>query len=86
MAKKVFMSKMILVVVLLAIILYVIVNPNYKEGYVVIAGTKAPATRARTAARIDARTYTGPGDAYRGPVAPARRARRVLWYNPLTWF
>lgn len=85
MAKKIFMSKMILVVVLLAIVLYVIVNPNYKEGYVVIAGT--PATRARTAARIDARTYTGPGDAYRGPVAPAKRARRtVIWYNPFTWF
>ncbi len=77
-------SNMIIVGVLLLFIVMVMVNKGMKEGYVA-------APRAR-AARVDARTYTGPGDAVRGPVAPARkpvkRARRrraVVWYNPRTW-
>ncbi len=79
----------ILVVLLLLFIGIMMYNKNTTEGYVVVAGA-TPATRARTRARVDARTYTGPGDAFRGPVAPARRAavrrRAVVWYNPYTWF
>lgn len=79
MAKK--NSNMILVAVLLLFILMVIINKSVKESYVA-----APRARARARVRADARTYTGPGDALRGPVAPARRARRrVVWYNPVTW-
>ena len=78
----------ILVVLLLLFIGIIMYSKNTTEGYVVVAGG-APATRARTRARVDARTYTGPGDALRGPVAPARRVARrraVVWYNPYTWF
>ena len=62
------------------------VNKGIKEAYV-----SAPRARA---VRVDARTYSGPGDALRGPVAPARRPvrrtirrrrRAVVWYNPGTW-
>ena len=77
--------KMLIVVLLLAFILAMIIVKNNKPGlesYVAIP-------RA-TAARVDANTYTGPGDALRGPVRPAtkprRRARaRVNWYQPWTW-
>jgi hypothetical protein len=78
-------SNMIIVGVLLLFIVMVMINKGMKEGYVV-------APRGRTAARVDARTYSGPGDAVRGPVAPAkkpvkraRRRRAVVWYNPGTW-
>ena len=74
-------SNMIIVGVLLLFIVMVMVNKGIKEAYVV-----APR------ARVDARTYSGPGDAVRGPVAPARkpvkRARKkrtIVWYNPRTW-
>ena len=77
---------MILVFVLLLFIMMVMINKGLKEGYVVAV---AP---GGAAARADARTYTGPGDALRGPVAPARkRVKRtrpktvVVWYNPTTW-
>tara|TARA_B110000305_G_C19091918_1_gene471200 strand:- start:54 stop:287 length:234 start_codon:yes stop_codon:yes gene_type:complete len=74
---------MIIVGVLLLFIVMVMVNKGIKEAYV-----SAPRARA---ARVDARTYSGVGDAVRGPVEPARkpvkRARRraVVWYNPVTW-
>jgi len=87
MAKKIGNKTKILVALLLLFIGISIYNRSRKEGYVVIAGGY-PATRARTRARVDARTYTGPGDALRGPFAPARREirRRILWYNPVTWW
>lgn len=89
MAKKIFgLPKKVIIVALLVFIVVVVIQKSskYSEGYVVVAG--APATRARARVRADARTYTGPGDAVTGPVAPARRARRraVVWYNPYTWF
>ena len=72
-------AKKILVILLLLFIGMVMFNKNRTEGYVA-----APRVRARI--RADAKTYTGPGDAFRGPVAPGRRARRVVWYNPTTWW
>jgi hypothetical protein len=88
MAKKMVNTTTILVVLLLLFIGLIMYNKNTTEGYAVVAGG-APVTRARTRARVDANTYTGPGDAVRGPVAPARRRagrRAVVWYNPYTWF
>jgi hypothetical protein len=71
-------TNMILISVLLLFIVMVMINKTVKESYVA-------APRARV--RADARIYTGPGDALRGPVAPARRKKKVVvvWYNPVTW-
>lgn len=78
--------KMLLVGLLLVFIfVMIVIKQNDKltlEGYVA-------APRAR-AARVDANTYTGPGDALRGPVRPAARPEararaRARWYQPWTW-
>ena len=82
--------KMLLVgLLLIFIFVMIVIKQNDKltlEGYVA-------APRAR-AARVDANTYTGPGDEFRGPVRPAARpatrararARaRAVWYQPWTW-
>lgn len=90
MAKNSPNRKALLVGLLLAFILVmVIVKNNNYTGYVGAEGYVAA-----PAARVDARTYSGPGDAFRGPVEPGRRAvrrsrerraKRALWYNPTTW-